>query len=163
MKCWITVVEMRTFTFSLTIFPSPPQKLYSETNLLPQWAKINYPTILSLYLKDYSHLDYCSPIQENGIFTLCKRTSQCWAFSPCSSSIITPQVFFPLEHLVYCYVNVYKNWNTNIYLCFRKKNEYFNTFLSKSALNENQQLTKNPQDVYWILIILVMSHFFQWH
>lgn len=49
--------------------------------------------------------------------------------------IITP--FFFLEHLVYCYINVHKN-RILILIFVLEKNDYVNTYLSKSVLNENQ-------------------------
>lgn len=48
---------------------------------------------------------------------------------------------FSLEHLIYCYINVHKNWNTNIYFCFRK-NDYVNIYLSKWESTVTREPTK---------------------
>lgn len=130
-------------------FPSQPQFYSTETNLLPQWAKINLSNYTEFIPKSQIILGWinCYSVQGNGIFIVYKVYLNVKNFLLCCSPIIITPQFFSLEHLVYCSVNVHKNWNTNIYLCFRK-NDYVYIYLSKSVLNENQQLPKNPQNVH---------------
>lgn len=48
--CWMIINEVRAFTFHSS-FPSHLRLYSTETTLLPQQVKIDYPTLLGLYLK----------------------------------------------------------------------------------------------------------------
>ena len=138
---------------------SLPPKLNSvATDLLPQWPETNY---LSVCLQGCSqpHQHFSCPRRCIFMFYRVRNpVLKIFMFSNLLIAIPPFFFFFKLGHLVYCCLNAH-----NIYLGFRRKLSYLNTYLSKSILNENQHLTKTPQKVRWILTIWGMSQLFQWN
>lgn len=132
-------------------FPFYPKSNSSETNLLPQRAKINYLTLLSMYLKvRLFSAGSAVVLFKKMVSSLCREHMSLLKFFIICPSIcyhFTVVVVFLRTSGLLPYINVCKNWNTNIDFCFRKKRLLI---IQNRLLTENQHLMKNPQMVHWI-------------